>query len=178
MHFWTQIFYENRSKSKNTPSNKMTSGPNGESWSNNLELKEKNEKQLLKDESKWKDEAPIGCCRSKHTRNCCIATGIFGCIFLVLGVVVMLAGGPMLKKKIEASMALVDGSDRYESWLRPPVQPHLTAYAFHVVNPEAVKAGKLTLVFKLHNRWGSSINHVVKILGIFDPLHPSCGHFY
>ena len=148
----------------------MTSGPNGESWSNNLELKEKNEKQLLKDESKWKDEAPIGCCRSKHTRNCCIATGIFGCIFLVLGVVVMLAGGPMLKKKIEASMALVDGSDRYESWLRPPVQPHLTAYAFHVTNPEAVKAGKLTLVFKLHNRWGSSINHVVKFLGIFDSL--------
>ena len=40
------------------------------------------------------------------------------------------------------SMALTPGSERTESWLRPPVQPHLTAYAFHVTNPEAVLAGK------------------------------------
>ena len=38
--------------------------------------------------------------RSIHTRNCCIATGVFGCIFLILGVVVMLAGGPMLEVNI------------------------------------------------------------------------------
>ena len=40
------------------------------------------------------------------------------------------------------SMALTPGSERTESWLRPPVQPHLTAYAFHITNPNAVLAGK------------------------------------
>ena len=39
-------------------------------------------------------------------------------------------------------MALTPGSERTESWLRPPVQPHLTAYAFHITNPNAVLAGK------------------------------------
>ena len=108
--------------------------------SNNLEMKETT---LFKDESKVKEqnEAPKGCCRSKHTRNCCIATGIIGCVVLILGVVVMLIGGPMLEKKIQDSMALRDGTDRYESWLRPPVQPHLTAYAFNVTNPEEVLKG-------------------------------------
>ena len=116
----------------------------GEPWANNMELKEKDVKAttLLKDETKYKEVVPTGCCRTKHTRNCCIATGVFGCVFLILGVVVMLTGGPMLKKKILRSMALTAGSDRYESWLRPPVQPHLEAYAFNVTNPEAVKAGK------------------------------------
>ena len=39
-------------------------------------------------------------------------------------------------------MALVEGTERYDSWLRPPVQPHLEGYAFHITNPEAVKQGK------------------------------------
>ena len=39
-------------------------------------------------------------------------------------------------------MALIDGNERLESWYRPPVQPHLEAYAFHVTNPNAVLEGK------------------------------------
>jgi hypothetical protein len=39
-------------------------------------------------------------------------------------------------------MALTPGSERTQSWLTPPVQPHLTAYAFHLTNPDAVLAGK------------------------------------
>ena len=39
-------------------------------------------------------------------------------------------------------MALHPGSDRLQSWLNPPVQAHLTAYSFHVTNPEAVMQGK------------------------------------
>ena len=54
----------------------------------------------------------------------------------------MLAAGPMIKKKISATMALIDGSERLESWYRPPVQPHLEGYAFHVTNPNAVLEGK------------------------------------
>ena len=54
----------------------------------------------------------------------------------------MLAMGPIINKKILSTMALIDGSERYESWLRPPVQPHLEGYAFNVKNPQAVLAGK------------------------------------
>jgi len=39
-------------------------------------------------------------------------------------------------------MALKPGTDRTQSWLTPPVQPHLTAYAFHLTNPESFLAGK------------------------------------
>merc|ERR1719350_1370734 len=39
-------------------------------------------------------------------------------------------------------MALQPGSDRLQTWLNPPVQPHLTGYGFHVTNPEAVMRGK------------------------------------
>ena len=35
---------------------------------------------------KPKLEKSSGCCHSKHTKNCCIATGVFGALFLLLGV--------------------------------------------------------------------------------------------
>ena len=109
---------------------------------NQVELQKVGEKNLFTDEHKTKDlEKDAGCCRNKHTKNCCIATGCFGGIFLLLGIIVMLAGGPMLEKKISETMALFDGSERYESWLRPPVQPHLEGYAFNVTNAKDVLNG-------------------------------------
>eukprot|EP00095_Tigriopus_kingsejongensis_P003740 maker-scaffold1209_size55568-snap-gene-0.8 protein:Tk03740 transcript:maker-scaffold1209_size55568-snap-gene-0.8-mRNA-1 annotation:"scavenger receptor class b member 1-like" len=83
-----------------------------------------------------------GCCHSKHTSRCCMATGVIGILFVILGIVVLLMGEGLLREKIVSSMALAEGSDRLQSWLHPPVQPHLTGYAFHVTNPEAVLAGK------------------------------------
>ena len=51
-----------------------------------VELNKLNEKSQFMNEQKTKDENnQVTCCRSKHTKNCCIATGVFGCIFLVLG---------------------------------------------------------------------------------------------
>lgn len=38
-------------------------------------------------------------------------------------------------------MALTPGGDRFESWLRPPVQAYLHGYAFHLTNPEEVLRG-------------------------------------
>ena len=71
---------------------------------------ELNEKSLFTNDTKTKENPPpSGCCRSKHTKNCCIATGVFGGIFLVLGVVVMLSAGPMLEAMILKSMALIEG---------------------------------------------------------------------
>ncbi len=117
-----------------------------------MELQEKSEKnhfqekQTFLNENRTKETPKPGCCRSAGTRICCIITAVLGGLFLILGVVVMLVGGPYLEKKIIASMALTPGSDRYESWLRPPVQPHLEGYAFHITNPEAVLAGKEPVV--------------------------------
>ena len=77
-----------------------------------VELNKLNEKSLFKDEKKTKEEpVAAGCCRSKHTKNCCIATGIFGGLFLILGVVVMLTGKSFLEKKIKNSLFLGEGSD-------------------------------------------------------------------
>ena len=82
------------------------------------------------------------CCHSKHTKNCCIATGVFGALFLVLGVVILLMGKGMLEKAILKSMALTPGSDRLASWLVPPVEAYMEAYAFHITNPQEILSGK------------------------------------
>ena len=53
-------------------------------------------------------------------------------------------GGPKTvnRRQILASMALTPGSDRLASWLQPPVQPYMEAYAFHIKNPDEVLEGK------------------------------------
>ena len=56
------------------------------STSNPVELHKLNEKSQFMDEQKTKEnESQVTCCRNKHTKNCCIASGVFGGIFLVLG---------------------------------------------------------------------------------------------
>ena len=62
-------------------------------------------------------------------------------MFLLVGIVLLVVGPSMLEKKILATMALSPGSDRLQSWLVPPVQAHLTGYAFNVTNPEEVQRG-------------------------------------
>lgn len=83
-----------------------------------------------------------GCCYSKHTRNCCLVSTVLGALFLLLGVVVLAAGQGLLMKVVLSTMPLKPDSDRYRSWLEPPVQPHLTGYAFNVTNPEEVIQGE------------------------------------
>ena len=79
---------------------------------NQIEL---SEKSLFTNDTKTKEEAKNqGCCRSKHTKGCCIATGVFGGLFLVLGVVVMLAAGPMLQNMILKSMALMGNAKLFK----------------------------------------------------------------
>jgi len=70
-----------------------------------------------------------------------VATAVFGVIFLVLGIVVLLVGEPLLEQKVEDSMAIEPNSDRLRSWLMPPVQAHLTGYAWHIQNPDEVLKG-------------------------------------
>jgi len=95
----------------------------------------------------YKDSPKQGCCHSKHTKNCCVATAIIGAIFLLLGIIVVAAGYGMIMGAILKTMALHKGSERYASWLMPPVQPHLEGYAFNVTNPEEVaNGGKPNLV--------------------------------
>ena len=65
---------------------------------------------------------PQGCCHSKHTWNCCLATAVFGVIFLILCIVVLLVGEPLLEQKVEDLMAIAPNSDSLHSWLIPPVQ--------------------------------------------------------
>merc|ERR1711892_1556908 len=88
------------------------------------------------------DTMEQGCCRSPHTRRGCLVSIGLGSVFLLTGLVVLVAGTGMLEKKILQTMALAPGSDRLQSWLVPPVQAHLTGYAFHVPNPEAVQRGE------------------------------------
>jgi len=47
----------------------------------------------------------------------------------------------LLMKVVLSTMPLKPDSDRYHSWLNPPVQAKLTGYAFHVTNPDEVQAG-------------------------------------
>eukprot|EP00092_Neocalanus_flemingeri_P038999 GFUD01042454.1.p1 GENE.GFUD01042454.1~~GFUD01042454.1.p1 ORF type:complete len:596 (+),score=215.72 GFUD01042454.1:176-1963(+) len=92
------------------------------------------------------EEGEAGCCHSRPTRYCCIATAVLGCLVMVLGMVVLVAGQGLLEGAILKTMALSPGSDRLSSWLNPPVQAHLTTYSFHVTNPEAVMQGKKPIV--------------------------------
>ena len=80
-------------------------------------------------------------CHSPRARRCCLVTGGVGAVFLLTGLLVLVAGPGMLEKKILQTMALAPGSDRLQSWLVPPVQAHLTGYGFHVTNPEEVMQG-------------------------------------
>ena len=63
-------------------------------------------------------------------------------MLILLGLVLLVAGKGVLEGAILKTMSLQPGSDRLQSWLNPPVQPHLTGYGFHVTNPEAVMQGK------------------------------------
>lgn len=91
-----------------------------------------------------KYEEPQGCCSSPHTKRCCLATGVLGGLFLLLGLIVMVAGKGLLQGAILRSMALKEGSGRTETWLMPEkadIGAHLTGYGFHVENPEEVAQG-------------------------------------
>jgi len=87
-----------------------------------------------------------GCCRKRPTRNCCLATGIIGGVILLIGLVVLVAGRSLILGAIMKTMPLAPGTDRLQSWLTPPVTPHLTGYGFHVTNPEEVLQGKKPVV--------------------------------
>eukprot|EP00092_Neocalanus_flemingeri_P072462 GFUD01089209.1.p1 GENE.GFUD01089209.1~~GFUD01089209.1.p1 ORF type:complete len:607 (+),score=119.83 GFUD01089209.1:142-1962(+) len=82
-------------------------------------------------------------CQSPHTRNCFLATSVMGCLVIVLGLLVLTMAPSFLSSMILKSLALSPGSDRLASWLLPPVEAHLTAYAFNLTNPdEVLKGGK------------------------------------
>ncbi len=87
-----------------------------------------------------------GCMRSSCCRCCCVLSGLVGVVLVAVGLVAILMGPGLLEDKILESMALTPGGDRTESWLHPPVQPHLTGYAFHVVNPDAILRGEKPIV--------------------------------
>jgi len=83
-----------------------------------------------------------GCCQSIHTRNCFLATGILGCLVIILGLLVLTMGPSLLSSMILESLALSPGSARLGSWLVPPVQAYMTAYAFNLTNPDEVIMGE------------------------------------
>lgn len=79
---------------------------------------------------------------SRPMRNCCLASAVLGALSLLLGIAVITVGDQALRSYVLKTMALKPDSDRFKTWLVPPVQPHLTGYAFHVTNPEAVVNGE------------------------------------
>jgi len=83
-----------------------------------------------------------GCCVKRATGYTCLACAVLGVLVLASGLAFLLGGKGILEEMILKSMALSPNSDRLRSWLNPPVQPSLTAYGFHVTNPEAVMNGK------------------------------------
>lgn len=86
------------------------------------------------------------CCQKKSTSYCCYSTLGAGCVFLILGIGFLIGGESVISNVIIKSMALTPDSDRLKSWLDPPVQAHLTAYGFHVKNPESVIQGRKPIV--------------------------------
>ena len=66
---------------------------------------------------------------------------LLGLILSLVGLLLLCMGGGIIDRVILSTMALHPGSDRLQSWLHPPVQPHLHGYGFHVTNPEEVMMG-------------------------------------
>jgi len=82
-----------------------------------------------------------GCCHSIHTRNCFIATGIFGVFFIIVGLLVLIYGPSILAVLIQKSMPLSPASSSLASWLVPPVDAQMTVYVFNLTNPDQVLQG-------------------------------------
>lgn len=84
---------------------------------------------------------PQGCCGARGTKVCCLITGGIGALFLLLGLIVLVAGPGLLLGVVLKKIPLAPGSETLQSWLTPPVTPHLTGYGFHLTNPEEVSNG-------------------------------------
>ena len=54
----------------------------------------------------------LGCCQKKSTSYCCYATFIFGVIFLILGLVILVGGQSILNNAILKTMALHKDTER------------------------------------------------------------------
>jgi len=98
-----------------------------------------NVKSLNKEKKVTKDQE--GCCHSPHTRNCILAMGVLGCLVIILGLLVLTMAPSFLSAMILKSLALSPDSARLATWLVPPVEAHLTAYAFNLTNPDEVMQG-------------------------------------
>jgi len=98
-------------------------------------------KAFLDNKVKQNKHEKVGCCYSRHTRNCCFVCCVVGALLLLLGIIVLAAGYGLLMNIVQSKMPLEPNSDRYKSWLNPPVQPYLTGYAFNVTNPDEVVLG-------------------------------------
>jgi len=99
-------------------------------------------KTFIGGQTKTTTQEERGCCSKNNLGNICCGIFISGCVLIVLGIVVLIVGQSVLRNAILNTMALHEGSDRLNSWLDPPVQAHLTAYGFHVVNPNSVVEGR------------------------------------
>ena len=53
-----------------------------------------------------------GCCSKNNLGNICCGIFISGCVLIVLGIVVLIAGQSVLRNAILNTMALHEGSDR------------------------------------------------------------------
>jgi len=120
-------------------------------------------------EKRHSSHRQTGCCISIHARNCIIATGILGCLFITLGLVVLILGPSLLSSSILASMSLSPGSARLDSWLVPPVDAHMTAYAFNLTNPEQVMQGEKPVLQEVGP-------FVYKAVTVKDSQEPGTGH--
>jgi hypothetical protein len=98
-------------------------------------------KQYLSGEKVPAGKTVKGCCRSRATSTFCIVVGLVGLLSLVAGVVAFFEVKRLVEKRVLDVLPLTPGSEAARAWLDPPVENHLTVYAFHVTNPEDVKAG-------------------------------------
>jgi len=106
-----------------------------------------------------------GCCYSIHTRNCSTASGIIGCLFIILGLLVFIFGPSFLSTLIMSSMSLSPDSARLASWLVPPVDAHLTVFAFNLTNPDQVLQGEKPVLQEV----GPFVYKAVTVKDSLDP---------
>ena len=82
------------------------------------------------------------CCFRQCSKYLCAATGVFGGLFLILGILSLTLGNGILVGMVEKNLPIDKNSHGFDDWLNPPVEISTSVFVWNVTNAEYVENGE------------------------------------